>query len=86
MKIFELFFFFQRSCLGVCYGYPASCPNLKSRLCEKYALVPLFRAIVRERLRWLGHCLRTNDEILQKIVFFGQTSKAKRKAGHPRIS
>ena len=43
------------------------------------------RAIMTERLRWLGHVLQMKDDILSKIVLFGQPSRAKRKAGCPRL-
>ena len=39
---------------------------------------------MRERLRWLGHVLRMKNDILPKIVLFGQLSRAKRKAGRQR--
>ena len=40
---------------------------------------------MKERLRWLGHFLRTKDDRLRKIVLFGQPSRAKRKAGGPHL-
>jgi len=42
-------------------------------------------AVMRERLRWLGHALRKKDDRLPTIVLFGQPSRAKQKAGHPRL-
>jgi hypothetical protein len=45
----------------------------------------LFRAIVKERLRWLGHVVRMKDDRLPKIVLIGQPSRAKRKAGRPQL-
>ena len=42
-------------------------------------------AVMRERLRWLGHALWKKDDRLPKIVLFGQPSRAKQKAGHPRL-
>ena len=45
-----------------------------SRLCEKCGSIPLSRAIMRERLRWLGHVLPMKDDRLPKIVIFGQPS------------
>ena len=36
---------------------------------------------MREGLRWLGHILGMEDDILPKIVLFGQPSRAKQKAG-----
>ena len=38
---------------------------------------------MKERLRWLGHVLRMKDDILPKIVLFGQPSGATRKARRP---
>ena len=40
---------------------------------------------MRERLRWIGHVLWMEKDRWPKIVFFGQPSKAKRKAGCPRL-
>jgi len=42
-------------------------------------------ALMRERLRWLGHALRMKDDRLPTIVLFDQRSRAKQKAGHPRL-
>ena len=54
-----------------------------SRLYEKSSSTSLFRAIIRERFRWLGYVLRMNDDRLPNVVLFGQHSRAKRKAGRP---
>ena len=43
--------------------------------------MPLSRAIMRERLRWLVHILRLKDVRFPKVFLFGQLSRAKRKAG-----
>ena len=56
-----------------------------SRLCEKCGSIPLSRAIIRERLRFLGYVLRMKNDILPKIVLVGQPSKATRKARRPRL-
>ena len=56
-----------------------------SRLCEKCGLIPLSRAIMRERLRWLGHVLRMKDGRLPEIDLFCQPFWAKQKASCPRI-
>ena len=40
---------------------------------------------MKERLRWLGHILRTKGDRLPKIVPFGQPSGATRKTGRPRL-
>jgi len=42
-------------------------------------------AIIRGRLRWLGHVLRMKDDRLPKVFLFTSPSKAKRKVGHPRL-
>ena len=36
-------------------------------------------------LRWLVHVLQMKDDRLPKIILFGQTSRAKRKASRPRL-
>ena len=54
-----------------------------SRLYENCCSIPLSRAIVKERLRWLGQVLRMKDDRLPKIVLFGQPL-AKLKVGRPR--
>jgi hypothetical protein len=74
---------FQRNCLRIALGTRLTDRILNSRLYEKSGLIPLSRATMREKLRWLGHVLRTKDDILPKIVPFGQPSRAKRKAGRP---
>ena len=40
---------------------------------------------MKERLRWSGHVLRMKDDRLPKIVLIGRPSRAKRKAGRPRL-
>ena len=54
-----------------------------SRLYEKCGSIPLSRAIMKERFRWLGHVLRMKGDRLPKIILFGQPSGATRKAGRP---
>ena len=54
-----------------------------SRFYEKCGSIPLCRAILKERLRPLGHVLWMKDDRLPKIVCFGQPSGATRKAGRP---
>jgi len=51
----------------------------------KIRSIPLSRAIMKERLRCLGHVLRMKDDRLPKTVLFGQPFRAKRKADHPRL-
>ena len=57
-------------------------PN--NKLYEKYGSIPLFKAGMRERLRWLGHVLRKKDDRLPKIFLFGQPCRPKRKANRLR--
>jgi hypothetical protein len=40
---------------------------------------------MKERLRWLGFFMQMKDDRVPKIVLFGQPSRAKRKAGRPRL-
>ena len=56
-----------------------------SKLYKKCGSYPLSRAIMKERLRWLAYVLRMKDDKLPKIVLFSQPSRAKRKAGRPRL-
>ena len=71
---------FQRNCLRIVLGTRLTDRISNSRLYEKYGSIPLSRATVKERLRWLGHVLQMNDDRLPKIVLFGQPSGATRKA------
>ena len=48
-------------------------------------IILLSMAVMRERLRWLGHALWKMDDRLPKIVIFGRPSRAKQKAGHLRV-
>ena len=54
-----------------------------TKMYEKCSSIPFSRAIMRERLKWLGQVLQMKDDRLPKIVFFVQPSRAKRKASHP---
>ena len=74
---------FQRNCLRIVLGTRLTDRISNSRLYEKCGSIPLSRAIMKERLRWLGHVLRMKDDRLPKIVLFGQPSGATRKAGRP---
>ena len=56
-----------------------------SSLYEKCGSIPLSKAIMRKRFRWLGHVLQMKDDKLQKVVLFGQPSRAERKSGRPRL-
>ena len=74
---------FQRNCLRIILGTRLTDCISISRLYEKYGSIPLSRAVMKEKLRGLGHVLWMKDDRLPKIVLFGQLSGAKRKAGHP---
>ena len=74
---------FQRNCLRTVLGTRLTDRILDSRPYEKCGSIPLSMAIMKERLRWLGHVLRMNDDRLPKIVLFGQPSGATWKAGRP---
>ena len=74
---------FQRNCLRIVLGTRLTDRISNSRLYEKCGSIPLSGAIMKERLRWLGHVLRMKDDRLPKTVLFGQPSGATRKAGRP---
>ena len=74
---------FQRNCLRIVLGTQLTDRISNSRLYEKFGTIPLSGAIMKERLRWLGHVLRMKDDRLRKIVLFGQLSRATRKADRP---
>ena len=76
---------FQRNCLRIVLGTRLTERISNSRLYEKYVSITLSRAIMKERLRWLGHVLRMKDDRLPKIFLSGHPSGAKRKAGRPRL-
>ena len=69
---------FQRNCLRIVLGTRLTDRISNSMLYEKCSSVLLSRAIMKERLWWLGHVLRMKDDILPKIVLFGQPSRVKR--------
>jgi hypothetical protein len=75
----------QKFCLRIVLGTRLNDRISNRRLHKKCSSIPLSRAIMRERLRWLGRVLRMKDVGLPKIVLFGQPSKAKRKAGRQRF-
>ena len=72
---------FQRNCLRIVLGTRLTDRISNSRLYEKCGSIPLSRAMMKVRLRWLGHVLRMKDDRLPKIVIFGQLSGATWKAG-----
>ena len=76
---------FQRNCLRIVLGSLLTDRISNSRLYEKCGSIPLSGAIMKERLRWLGHVLRMKDDIWPKIVLFGQPSGATRTTGRPRL-
>ena len=74
---------FQRKCLRIVLGTWLTDRISNIRLYEKCGSTPLSRAIMKERLGWLGHVLCMKDDRLPKFIHFGQLSRAKQKAGHP---
>ena len=76
---------FQRNCLRIVLGARMTDRISNCRLYEKCGSILLSGAIVKERLRCIGHVLQMRDNKLSKIVLFGQLSGAKRKAGCTRL-
>ena len=76
---------FQRNCLWIVPGTRLTDCISNRWLYEKFASIPLSRAIMKGRLIWLGHVLLMEDDRLPKIILFGQPSRAKRKAGRFRL-
>ena len=70
---------------GIVLGTRLTVSISNSRLYEKCGSIVLSRAIMSERLRWLGQVLRMKYDRLAKIVLFGQPSWAKQKAVCPRL-
>ena len=64
----------QRNCLRIFPGTQLIDRVSNSRRYERRGSIPLSRAIMRDRLRWLGHVLWMKDERLPKIVFFRLTT------------
>ena len=61
---------FQRNCLQIVLGTQLTDRISNSRLYKKCGSIPLSRAIMKERLRWLSHVLRMKDDSLPQIVLF----------------
>ena len=64
---------FQRNCLRIRLGARLTDRILKSRSYKNCGSFPLFRGIMRERLRW--HAQWMKDDRLPKIILFGQPSR-----------
>ena len=62
---------FQRNCLHIVLGTQLTDHISNSRLYEKCGSILLSRAIIIERLRWLGHILQMKDDRLPKIGLLG---------------
>ena len=77
---------FLRNCLRIVFGNRLTSRISDTLLYAKRGSIPLYGAIMRERLRWLGHVLQMKDDALPKVVLFGLPSRTKRKAGRPRLS
>ena len=60
---------FQRNCLRIVLGTRLTDPISNSRRYEKCGSIPLSRAIMKKRLRWLGKILQMKDERSPKISF-----------------
>ena len=76
---------FERNCLRIFLCTRLTDRISNNRLYEKCGSIPFSRAIMKERLRWLGNVLRMKDDRLPKIVLFGQPSRAKQRAGRPHL-
>ena len=63
---------FQRNCLHIVLGTLLTDRISNSKLYQKCGSISFSRAIMKERLRKLGHVLRMKDERLPKIVLLGQ--------------
>ena len=71
---------FQRNCPRIVLGNWLTYCISNSRLYEKCGSIPLSMALMRERLRWLGHVVWMKDDKLPKIVLFSQLPRAKLKS------
>jgi len=75
---------FQRNCLRTIL-----CTWLTNHIstvgCTESVVQFQILGLMREKLRWLGHVLRMNDDRLPKIILFGQPSRAKQKADSPGL-
>ena len=67
---------FQRNCLWFVLETRLTDRISNSRLHEQCDSILLPRAIVKQRLRWLGHFVRMKDDIVLKILLFGHLSGA----------
>jgi hypothetical protein len=76
---------FQRNCLRIVLGTRLTDRISNNRLYEKCGSTPLSRAMMKERLKCLGHVVRMKEDRLPKIVLFGQPSRDKQKAGRPPL-
>ena len=76
----DLLDLFQRNCLRIVLGTRLTDLISNSRLYEKCGSIPLSRAIMRERVRWLGHVLRIKDN---RFSFSANCLGLNGKAGRP---
>ena len=81
----DLLDIFHRNCLWIVLGTRITDSISSSGLYEKFGSISLSSAIMKEKLRWLGHILLMKDDRLLKIVLFGQPCRAKRKVRRPRL-
>ena len=61
---------FQRNCLRTVLGTRLTDRISNSRLCETCGSITLSRAIMEERLRWLGHVAQMKDDKQHKTTVF----------------
>ena len=73
------------TCLGSIISKDSGSSISNSRLYEKCGSTPISWAVMKERLRWLGHVMQMKDYRLLKIVLFGQPSGTTRKASRSRL-
>ena len=67
----------QRNCLRIVLGTQVTDRISNSRLYEKCGSIPLSRAIMKGRLRWLGHVLQMID--CQRLSFLANRLGLNRK-------
>ena len=81
----DLLDFFQRNRLRIVLGTRLTDSISNSRLYKKCGSIPLSWAIMKQRLKWLGHVLWMKDDRLPKIVLSANCLGLKPKAGRPRL-
>ena len=82
--LFSREFVFQRICLQMVSGIQLTERISSNNMYEKYGSIPISRAMMRERPRWLGHILRIDNDRSPKIVLISLLSRTKRKSDRSR--